>query len=200
VKGNQFTPAAVARPPHGEFASPVVRSLSAIRSVGSPSRKGPVKQATPDTDVFTASWCCSVGTTWTMELRSADDAALGRPVEWICSGVPTEQPAPERQTADLLGERGLLLFPVNPDDAADSPRRSRSRRLVGYVTRDTEVFRLASMLREEVDAGRDHPMVVAARWIKAGYSVDTAARWILGGVSWPKAAQKISRTANRVPS
>jgi hypothetical protein len=135
-----------------------------------------------------------------MELRSADDAALGRPVEWICSGIPTEQPAPERQTADLLRERGLLLFPVSPDDALDSPPRSRSRRLIGYVTRDTEVFRLAMMLRDVVDARPDHPMVVAARWIKAGYSAEIAARWILRGVNWPRVAQNISRTSNRVPS
>jgi hypothetical protein len=135
-----------------------------------------------------------------MELRSADDAALGRPVEWICSGIPTEQPAPERQTADLLRERGLLLFPVSPDSAVDSPPRSRSRRLIGYVTRDSEVFRLAIMLREVVDAGRDHPMVVAARWIKAGYSADTAARWIIGGVRRPKVAQNMSQKSNRVPS
>ena len=201
MKGNQFTPAAVARLPEGEFANPVVRSLSPIRSVDPPShRSGPEEQATPDTEVFTASWCCSVGTTWTMELRSADDAALGRPVEWICSGVPTEQPTPERQTADLLRERGMLLFPVSPTDIIDSPPRSRSRRLIGYVTRNAEVFRLAMMLRDVVDVGRDHPMVIAARWIQAGYSPDMAARWVIGGVHWPKVAQNMSRTSSRVPS
>jgi hypothetical protein len=84
-----------------------------------------------------------VGTTWTVELRSVDEAALGRPVEWIGSGVPTQQPAPERQTADLLGERGLLLFPV--DAVAPAPR-TRSRRVIGYVTRDREVMRLARTL------------------------------------------------------
>lgn len=135
-----------------------------------------------------------------MELRSANDTALGRPVEWICSGVPTEQPTPERQTAAILGERGLLLFPVSPVSAVDSPPRSRSRRLIGYVTRNREVFRLAMMLRDVVDAGGDHPMVDAARWIQAGYSADTAARWIIGGVHWPKVAQNISRTSSRVPS
>ena len=185
----------------GSSLTPVVRSLSPIRSVDSLSRRrAPAEQATPGSDVFTASWCCSVGATWTVELRSADDAALGRPVEWICSGIPTEQPAPERHTDDLLCERGLLLFPVSPDSAGDSPPRSRSRRLIGYVTRDTEVFRLAMMLRDVVDTGPDHPMVVAARWIGAGYSADTAARWILRGVHWPRVAQNISRTSNRVPS
>ena len=135
-----------------------------------------------------------------MELRSADDAALGPPVEWICSGVPTEQPTPERQTADLLRERGLLLFPVSPINAVDSPPRSRSRRLIGYVTRNAEVFRLAMMLRDVVDASHDHPMVIAARWVQAGYSADMAVRWVIGGVRWPKVAQNISRTSSRLPS
>lgn len=163
-------------------------------------RRAPVEQTTPSTDVLTASWCRSVGTTWTVELRSADDAALGRPVEWICSGVPTEQPTPEHQTADLLRERGLLLFPISPVDPVDSPPRSRSRRLIGYVTRNPEVMRLAMMLRDVVGAERDHPMVVAARWIQAGYSAETAARWITGDVNRPKAAQSISRRSSPVPT
>ncbi|MFN2478433.1 MAG: hypothetical protein ABR615_04590, partial [Pseudonocardiaceae bacterium] len=59
-----------------------------------------------------------MGTTWTVELRSVDEGALGRPVEWICSGVPTQQPAPDPQIADLLGERDLLLFPADPGEPA----------------------------------------------------------------------------------
>jgi hypothetical protein len=157
--------------------------------------------------VFTASWCCSVGMTWTVELRpvgpgSADRAALGRPLEWICSGVPTQQPAPEHQTADLLRERDLLLFPVYP---ARSPPRTRSRRLIGYVTRDREVMRLALMLADTVDdagddarddagdTGCEHPMLLAARWIQAGYSAEAAIRWITAGVRWPKAARGVLR-------
>jgi hypothetical protein len=178
----------------------VVRALSPSHSMGSPSRRRtPINRGvTPGTDVFTASWCCSVGATWTIELRSADDTTVGRPVEWICSGVPTEQPAPERQTADLLGERDLLLFPISPARSIDSPPRSRSRRLIGYVTRNPEVLRLAMMLHDVVDAGPDHPMVVAARWIQAGYSADVAARWIISGVNWPRVAQSISRTSSAV--
>lgn len=114
-----------------------------------------------------------------MELRSVDRAAQGRPAEWICSGVPTEQPAPDRQTADLLRERGLLLFPVDP---AGSPPRIRSRRLIGYVTRDPELMRLAKMLTDVAHAEREHPMVVAARWVRRGYSADAAARRITAGV------------------
>jgi hypothetical protein len=148
--------------------------------------------------VFTASWCCSVGATWTVELRSVDRPALGLPLEWICSGVPTQQPAPEHQTADLLRERDLLLFPVDP---VQSPPRTRSRRPIGYVTRDPEVMRLALMLADTIDDTLDdagdprceHPMLLAARWIQAGYSTEAAIRWITAGVRWPKAVQSVLR-------
>ncbi|HVE96872.1 MAG TPA: hypothetical protein VNA67_07810 [Pseudonocardiaceae bacterium] len=95
-------------------------------------------------------------------------ALTGPVVEWICSGVPTRLPTPERQTADLLGEHRLLLFPEDPVEAVESEPRSRSRQLIGYVTRDPEVIALALMLADAVDDGGDHPMVLAARWIQAG--------------------------------
>jgi hypothetical protein len=139
---------------------------------------------------MTASWCRSVGTTWTVELRSADEGVLGRLVEWICSGVPTQQPAPEHHTADLLGERDLLLFPVEPGEPAP---RTRSRRLIGYVTRDPEVMRLALLLADVVEPGWDHPMVVAARWVQAGHSADAAMPWITAGMNWPQAAETVMR-------
>jgi hypothetical protein len=151
--------------------------------------------------VFTASWCRSVGTTWTVELRSVDEGALGRPVEWICSGVPTQQPAPERQIADLLGERDLLLFPADHSgsDMVDRAPRTRSRRLIGYVTRDRELMRLALQLADVVDPEWDHPMVVAARWIQAGHSADAAMPWITAGANWPKAAETILRRSCSPP-
>lgn len=68
---------------------------------------------------------------------------------------------------------------------------TRSRRPIGYVTRHPEVMRLALMLTDVVDAGRDHPMVVAARWAQAGYPADVAARWITAGVYWPKAVKAL---------
>jgi hypothetical protein len=120
-----------------------------------------------------------------------DEVVPGHPVEWICSGVPTQQPAPERQLADLLRERDLLLFPVDPIEPIP---QTRSRRLIGYVTRDAEVLRLALMIANVVDGGRDHPMVLAARWIQAGYTADAAARWVTAGVNWPKAAQTVMST------
>lgn len=130
---------------------------------------------------------------WTVELRCPDEAALAGPaVDWICSGVPTQQPAPEPQTADLLlRERGLLLFPVDPDEPVESAPRARSRRLIGYVTRDPEVMRVARLLADATDTVHTgeslvHPMVLAARWVQAGYSADAAASWVAAGVTSPE--------------
>ncbi|HEV7450162.1 MAG TPA: hypothetical protein VGO16_01970 [Pseudonocardiaceae bacterium] len=134
---------------------------------------------------------------WTVELRWIDEAALAGPaVEWICSGVPTQQPAPEHQTADLLGERGLLLFPADP---VESPPRARSRRLIGYVTRDPEVMRVARLLAnasddDTADESRVHPMVLTARWVQGGYSADAAASWVAAGVTSPEAARTLPST------
>lgn len=85
---------------------------------------------------------------------------LGRPLEWIYSGIPTQQPASDQHIADLLREHDLLLLPEDP------PRsRTRSRRLIGYVTRDPEVMRLARALSHTRDAGSEHPLLIAARRI-----------------------------------
>lgn len=121
-------------------------------------------------------------------------ALTGPVVEWICSGVPTRLPTPERQTADLLGEHGLALFPEDPVEAVESAPQARIRRLIGYVTRDPEVITLALMLADAVDDGGDHPMVLAARWIQAGYSADTAASWVAAGVHWPEVANTLLST------
>ncbi|MGH3589729.1 MAG: hypothetical protein ACRDRF_01665, partial [Pseudonocardiaceae bacterium] len=91
---------------------------------------------------------------------------------------------------DLLGERDLLLFPAEPGEPAP---RTRSRRLIGYVTRDPEVMRLALLLADVVESGWDHPMVVAARWVQAGHSADAAMPWITAGMNWPKAAETVMR-------
>lgn len=78
-----------------------------------------------------AVWCCSVGTTWTLELReSAVDNAFGPIVDWISSGVPVSQPEPAALAHELLTERGLLLL---RDSSADSCTRSRHH--IGYVYR-----------------------------------------------------------------
>lgn len=179
-----------------------------LRPVALPSYTTPVS-AEPGTgrhSVLAVSWCCSVGTTWTLELRAvggqSDAAPIGPVLDWICSGVPTELPAPEPDTEDMLGERELRLFPdaepLEPDP------RTRSRRLVGYVTRDEEVMRLALWLAEILegsdpgaddefsdipDAGRIHPMPLAARWLEAGFSADAAADWVRAGVFSPRVAR-----------
>lgn len=125
------------------------------------------------------------------------------PVEWICSGVPTQQPVPERQTADLLRERDLLLFSVEQVEQVELSPRTRSRRLIGYVTRDPEVLRLALMLADVGTAapnmGCDHPMVMAARWVQAGYTADAAVRWVTAGAAWDPPLSPGVRTATMDP-
>ena len=121
-------------------------------------------------------------------------ALIGPVVEWICSGVPTSLPIPERQTVDLLGEHGLLLFPEDPVKAEEPTSPARSRQLIGYVTRDPEVLALALRLADAVDEAVGHPMVLAARWIQAGYSADTAASWAAAGVNWPEVATTVLST------
>lgn len=135
-----------------------------------------------------------------------DTPSTGPVLDWISSGVPTELPAPESDTIDMLAERELQLFPdVEPVEQAP---RTRSRRLVGYATRDSEVMRLALWIAEILeggdpaaddpyaddesgvpDAARRHPMPLAGRWIEAGYPVRTAAEWVRAGVFSPRLAQ-----------
>lgn len=118
-------------------------------------------------------------------------APAGPVVDWICSGIPTELPIPEAQTAELLAARDLLLF---EEDPADPAPRTRSRRLIGYVTPEPQVARLARMLADLIDEGLIHPMLLAAQWIEAGYSPDAAAGWVTAGVVWPGVAQTLLAT------
>ena len=151
--------------------------------------------------MFSAWLCCSVGATWTVELRSADRGSgeagpAGPVVDWICSGVPTELPAPDAEIGDVLADRGLHLF---PDDLGEGASRTRSRRLIGHATWDPEVMRLALALAELLDdphgpqdsAAAPHPMVLAAQWLDAGYSTDAALGWATAGISSPAAAQDL---------
>ena len=148
-----------------------------------------VTERTSTGAVLAAAWCRSVGATWTVELRPVDDAMRTGPViEWICSGVPTELPVPERETTALLDDRDLLLF---PDDPAVPAARTRCRRPIGYVTRDWEVLRLALTIAADIHPERTHVMVLASRWVEAGYSVDAAAGWIAAGVTHPDVAQHL---------
>jgi hypothetical protein len=191
----------------------------ADRDIGSVTERGAARRS-----VLAVSWCCSVGATWTLELRpvcyGSDDSALKGPVlDWISSGVPTELPAPESDTVDMLAERELQLFPdVVP---VEQVPRTRSRRLAGYATRDGEVMRLALWIAEILEgddpadhgtadeaaaddpaddeagvpgAGRPHPMPLAGRWIEAGFSVKAAAEWVGAGVFSPQLARSFMCT------
>ena len=90
-------------------------------------RKDPVGRPPSDdeagpTPVMAATWCRSVGTTWTLELHELDaDTARGTVVAWISSGVPVTQPAPDALARDPSAGPG-----------------TRSRRRIGYVCADTE--------------------------------------------------------------
>jgi hypothetical protein len=47
-----------------------------------------------------ATWCSSVGTTWTVELHTrARRTAYGTLVDWITSGIPITQPVPAKVQA-----------------------------------------------------------------------------------------------------
>ncbi len=84
--------------------------------------------------VLTAVWCCSVGTTWPLEVRELDpDTTLGTIVDRISSGVPITQPEPDTLARELLAARGLRLI---GDATADHDTRSRRR--IGYVCADAE--------------------------------------------------------------
>lgn len=115
----------------------------------------------------------------------------GPVVDWICSGVPTDQPIPDEITADVLGERGFWLFTDDPEDFA---ARSRSRQPIGYVTREPEVLRLAGALADVLPDAPVHPMVLAAQWIEAGYSAEAALGWSRAGIGSLDVAQALLST------
>lgn len=169
--------------------------------------------------VLAVYWCASVGATWTLELRAvgpgSDHRALSGPVQdWVSSGVPTELPAPEDDTVDILAERALQLFP-DAEPIRPQPR-TRNRRLVGYATGDRDVTQLALWVAEILDgtdpdapdrddpdgAGRTHPMPLAARWIAAGFPVRAAADWVSAGVFSPDVARALTgaEPRGRVPA
>lgn len=78
-------------------------------------------------------WCCTVGATWTLELRKLDGGrAPGTLVDWISSGVPIGQSRPDEALArELLAQRGLFLY----QEPAVGPCK-HSRHGIGYVRED----------------------------------------------------------------
>jgi hypothetical protein len=135
--------------------------------------------------VLVAVWCRSVGASWTLELHELGSGmAPGKIMGWISSGVPIFQPEPEALARDLLAERGLQLF----QDPSAGPG-TLSRRGIGYVCRNAELIKLADLVRDDAAEAGVHPVVLAAKWVAAGFSADDAAGWIRGGVCSPQVAQ-----------
>lgn len=136
--------------------------------------------------VLAAVWCRSVGTSWTLELHELDDGTTpGKITDWVSSGVPITQPKPEALANKLLAERGLQLF----RDSSAGPC-THSRQGIGYVSADAELIKLAYQVWDGTTATTVHPVVLAARWIAAGFSADAAARWIHKGIRSPQMAQQ----------
>jgi hypothetical protein len=164
-----------------------------------PGRTNDVAQPTSGSGVatapvLTAVWCRSVGTSWTLELRELDGGTTpGTILDSISSGMPIAQPEPQALAKEILAERGLRLFP----DSSAGPC-TYSRRGIGYVCTDVELIKLAYRVWNDTAAIEIHPVVLAARWIAAGFSADAAARWIHMGVHSPQAAQHTVSSAPTV--
>jgi hypothetical protein len=146
--------------------------------------------------VLAAVWCRSVGTSWTLELHQL---RRGTPpltvMDWISSGVPiTQTEPPETLARQLLTQRGLHLL----RDSTAGPATG-SRRGIGYVSADAELITLAHQLCEEATQTGLHPVMLAGRWVAAGFSADTAARWIRQGHS-PHTAQQCMTPSKPSPS
>jgi hypothetical protein len=133
-------------------------------------------------DVLVALWCRSVGMSWTLELYQPDGGmAPGIIKDWITSGVPISQPAPDALARELLADRGLRLFL----DSSVGPC-TLNRHGIGYVSRNAELIRLAYLLLDEAAEIEIHPVTLATQWIMAGFSPNAATRWIREGVHFPR--------------
>jgi anti-sigma B factor antagonist len=131
--------------------------------------------------VLTALWCCSVGITWTLELRVFDhDTRLGALVDWISSGVPVTQPVPDTLAPELLAARGLWLF---RDVFPAPPTGSRHR--IGYASADAALITLAHLVSDDATRTGVHPVILAA-WQTAGFSTAAATGWIRVGCQFPQ--------------
>ncbi len=135
--------------------------------------------------VLIAVWCRSVGTSWTLELHEYGvGTAPGRVVDWISSGVPISQPEPDTLVRDLLAARRLHLF----GDSSAGPG-THSRCGIGYVCENAELIKLAQLVADEAVKAGVHPVVLAERWVAAGFSAEEAAGWIRQGVQSPQVTQ-----------
>jgi hypothetical protein len=135
-------------------------------------------RSSADAVIMTASWSCSVGSTWTVVLRTPKLTIQPSPTMWISSGVPITEPAPESLARRLLAEHGFLLFAD-----ADNPERARSVCKLGFVSRDAELILLAEVIRDKYIGYPEHPLALASRWTAAGVSAKTALGWLRSGTS-----------------
>lgn len=132
--------------------------------------------------VMTASWSCSVGSTWTVVLHTSGLTTRPNPTAWISSGVPITEPAPESLARTLLAEHGFQLF-----SDADDTQRTRSVHRFGFVSRNAELILLAEIIRDETIGYPERPLALAARWTAAGFSAKTALSWLRSGTLSPEA-------------
>ena len=131
--------------------------------------------------VLTAMWCCSVGITWTLELRRFDrDTGLGELVNCISSGVPVTQAVPDTLAPELLAARGLWLF---RDGSPASPPGSRHR--IGYASADADLITLAHLVGDDAARAGVHPVMLAV-WNMAGFSTTAATGWMRAGCLFPQ--------------
>jgi hypothetical protein len=130
---------------------------------------------------------------WTLELHELDGGTTpGKIIAWISSHANRATGA-QALAKEILAERGLQLFP----DSSAGPS-TQSRQGIGYVCTDAELIKLAYRVWDDIAATRLHLVMLAARWIAAGFSADAAARWIQHGVHSPQAAQQTVSSAPTV--
>ena len=174
----QPRPRAGSRGVHNITAS---TALAKTRSFRSSLGRSPTGVAQPAT-VLTASWCCSVGSTWALLLCEHDFPLRAAPNEWISSGVPITEPAPDSLADELLAQHGYRLF-----NDPDTSQRARSVRRLGFVSRDAELISLAEMIRAQPLGHLEHPLALASRWTVAGFTPSAAMNWVTSGILCPPA-------------
>jgi hypothetical protein len=104
------------------------------------------------------------------------------PIEWISSGVPITEPAPDSLAAELLTQRSYRLF-YDPD----AWQRTRSVRRLGFASHDAELILLAETIHAQPIEHLEHPLALAARWTTAGFSAPAAMNWVRSGILTPEA-------------
>jgi hypothetical protein len=185
------------RPPDAHHADRRKAKTTSCNAATTKYASGPSPSGdrTATVPVFAVVWCRSVGTFWTLELhqlgRGTPSTTL---VDWISSGVPITQPQPSEGLArKLLAERGLWLFCDSFADPCTGTRRG-----IGYAAGDADLIALAHLVADEVTDAEWHPVTLAAQWVGAGFSAETAATWVRQGVHLPPTAQQHSRNRHQV--